>query len=182
MYSGNHAYVHKLDTLLDAAKTLQNDDRFLFVFVGGGVRKKDVTDFQQKNNLNNIVQLPYQPRNYIHISLAASDFQVVVMGDGQVGYTHPNKIYGALFVGKPIIYIGPVQSHITDILDECSGNISVRHEDSTGIVAQLTNYAKNIQELDKIGKKNKEYAHKNFDPGLLKSKMVYALESMQENA
>lgn len=45
MFSGNHAYVHPLDTLLQVANELKDDNRFLFVFVGGGVRRADVTDF-----------------------------------------------------------------------------------------------------------------------------------------
>jgi glycosyltransferase involved in cell wall biosynthesis len=62
MYSGNHAYVHQLDTLLEAALILKEKSRYLFVFVGGGVRKKDVTEFKIKYQLDNIVQLPFQPR------------------------------------------------------------------------------------------------------------------------
>ncbi len=107
MYSGNHAYVHPLDTLLNVIKLLKQDNRFLFVFVGGGVRKKDVSDFKLQNKIENIIQLPFQPRENIHNSLGASDIQVVIMGNNQVGFTHPNKIYGAMFVGKPILYIGP---------------------------------------------------------------------------
>jgi hypothetical protein len=48
MYSGNHAYVHPLDTILHVALKLQDNSNFLFVFVGGGVRKKDVTEFKNK--------------------------------------------------------------------------------------------------------------------------------------
>ena len=36
MYSGNHSPCHPLDTLLDAATALASDDRFRFLFVGGG--------------------------------------------------------------------------------------------------------------------------------------------------
>ncbi len=176
MYSGNHSYVHSLDTLLQAILQLQHDERFLFVFVGGGVRKQDVTNFKEKHNLQNIVQYPYQPRNYIHISLAASDFQVVIMGEGQVGYTHPNKIYGALFVGKPILYVGPAKSHVTDILETSAGNILVRHNDSQGIVNQLKPYADNLNKAQEVGKKNKEYALKYFEPQLLKNKIVEFIE------
>ena len=99
MFSGNHAFVHPLETLLESSKTLSANDDILFAFVGGGVRKKDVTIFKDKNRKTNIIQLPFQPRSTFHISIASSDIQVVVMGDSQVGYKHPNKIYGAMFLG-----------------------------------------------------------------------------------
>ena len=177
MYSGNHSYVHPLDTLLQAAETLQNDTRFLFVFVGGGVRKDDVTQFKAQKELQNIVQLPYQARKDIHISLGASDFQVVILGNGQVGYTHPNKIYGAMFVGKTIVYVGPEKSHVTDILERCPGNISVGHQDTQGLVDKLLTMATDVDKIFETGNQNQGYAQKHFDAQTLKQEMVEAVVS-----
>ena len=36
MYSGNHSPCHSLDTLMGAAERLAGDERFVFLFVGGG--------------------------------------------------------------------------------------------------------------------------------------------------
>ena len=38
MYSGNHSVMHPLTTLLEAAVQLRDDNRFLFVHIGGGVK------------------------------------------------------------------------------------------------------------------------------------------------
>ncbi len=172
MYSGNHAFVHPLDTLLDAALLLQHDPRFLFVFIGGGVRKKDVSDFKKKHSLTNIIQLPYQPRNQIHLSLGSSDIQTVILGQNQVSFTHPNKIYGSMYIGKPILYIGPRPSHITDILDQLPGNLGVNHGEAQALTRQLLDFAI-MPEAAKlaVGERNKEYALKRFHPRILKEKM-----------
>lgn len=176
MYSGNHAYVHPLDTLLETAFRLQGNLNFLFVFVGGGVRKKDVTEFKNKYHLNNIIQLPFQPRENIHNSLGSSDIQVVILGDGQVGYTHPNKVYGALYIGKPILYIGPKESHVGDILDELNSNIYVEHGQVDRLVNELNKFAElKMEILEKIGSDNQKFAELNFNPEVLKNKMVEAL-------
>lgn len=176
MYSGNHSYVHPLDTLLDAALELRDNDRFLFVFVGEGVRKKDVSAFKEAHRLGNIAQLPYQPRSRIHVSLAAADLHVVIMGDGQVGYTHPNKVYGAMFAGKPVLYIGPEPSHVTFLLRACPGNISVRHHAVAELVARLEQFAAaGTEAMEDAGGSNREYALKHFNPGLLREKMAQAV-------
>ncbi len=178
MYSGNHSVVHPLDTLLEAAKFLQVDERFLFVFIGGGVRKKDVTTFKHLHSLNNIIQLPYQPREEIHFSLGSSDIQVVILGENQVGYTHPNKVYGAMFISKPILYIGPLTSHITDILNNCPGNISVAHGQHQLLVENLLWFASlSDSEKEQIGQINESYALANFLPIDLKNKMLSQLSS-----
>ncbi|MFM2230266.1 MAG: hypothetical protein RL607_1524 [Bacteroidota bacterium] len=173
MYSGNHAYVHKLDTLLETALILKNNPNFLFVFVGGGVRRKDVTEYKEKNQLKNIVQLPFQPRENIHISLGSSDIQVVILGDGQVGYTHPNKVYGAMYIGKPILYIGPEKSHVADLLRDLDGNISVRHGESQILAEKILNlFSRTQDEISRIGNDNLLFANKNFHPDILKQLMI----------
>ena len=176
MYSGNHAYVHQLDTLLETAFILKENSLFLFVFVGGGVRRKDVSEFKEKNKLKNIIQLPFQPRENIHNSLGSSDIQVVILGDGQVGYTHPNKVYGAMYIGKPILYIGPAESHVADLLSDLDGNISVRHGESQILAAKIVNlFSMSWDEINKIGQNNLIFANNNFHPDVLKEKMINAI-------
>lgn len=176
MYSGNHAYVHQLDTLLEAALILKEKSRYLFVFVGGGVRKKDVTEFKIKHKLENIVQLPFQPRENIHNSLGSSDIQVVILGNGQVGYTHPNKVYGAMYIGKPILYIGPAESHISDLLNDLDGNISVQHGESNQLADRIEQlFSRSWEEINRIGENNLTYAGENFHPEVLKQKMLDAI-------
>ena len=176
MYSGNHAYVHPLDTIFNAILKLQKNKLFLFVFIGGGVRKKEVTEFKNKYSLSNIIQLPFQHRENNHISLASSDIQVVILGEGQVGFTHPNKVYGALYVEKPVLYIGPRDSHVGDILDKLKDNIVVEHGQTEKLVNELERFSLlKFDEIQKIGKNNRIFAEANFHPDVLKNKMVEAL-------
>ncbi|MBT8233534.1 MAG: glycosyltransferase WbuB, partial [Bacteroidia bacterium] len=178
MYSGNHSLVHQLDDILEVALNLRNDDRFLFVFIGGGIRTEDVRLFKNKHNLENIVQLPFQPRKDVHISLGSSDLQLVILGDGQVGYTHPNKLYGAIFIGKPVIYIGPSESHVQDIIQHLPGNISVEFGQVQSLQHQIVAFAEaDESEREEIGKRNQLYAQQNFDPMMLRNRMVDVLHS-----
>jgi len=178
MYSGNHSVVHPLETLLNCAYSLRNNENFLFVFIGGGIRKKEVTLFINKHQLKNIIQLPFQDRSTIHLSLSSADIQVVIMGENQVGFTHPNKIYGAMFLGKPILYIGPRPSHITDILEKCPGNIRVNHGESEKLKNELIYFLNNDeQEWAKTGQANKSFADRYLAPQHLLERMVHSIES-----
>ena len=177
MYSGNHAFVHPLETILIAIETLKNDDRFLFSFIGGGVRKKEVTKFKHMFKLENIRQHPFQPRSSFHVSIGSSDIQVVIMGQNQVGFTHPNKIYGAMLLGKPILYIGPTPSHISDILNKLPGNMIANHGAAECIVKKLKEFSElSSEEQQAIGIKNREFALRFFDSTQLKSKLADVIE------
>ncbi len=173
MYSGNHAVMHPVDTILQAALLLKDNPDFLFVFIGGGVRVKDVTDFKNKHSLDNIKQLPFQPREIIHLSLGSADLQLVILGEGQVGYTHPNKVYGAIFIGKPIVYIGPNNSHVTDITKRIDGNIEVEHGEAKQLSEKLIAFVEQGEaHWQRVGERNLEYAKEHFMPEKLKAEMV----------
>jgi colanic acid biosynthesis glycosyl transferase WcaI len=173
MYSGNHAVVHPLETLLQAALRLRDDAQFLFVFIGGGVRSAEVTRFRETYGLTNILQLPYQPRERIHESLTAADLHVVIMGDGQVGYTHPNKVYGAMFIGRPFLYLGPSPSHVTDLMDACPGNGSAVHGRPEDIVHFLQDFrASGEPHWQAVGEQNAAYALQHLTPTKLTEQMV----------
>ena len=155
----------------------RSDGRFLFVHIGAGVRLNDVLQFKKENNLSNIVTLPYQPREKIHFSLGSADIQVVILGEGCVGYTHPNKIYGAMFIGKPILYIGPEKSHISDCIKKIEGNISVRHGESEKLSTALIEFAKEDDlAKSKIGENNKKYAETHLHPPKLIQDMVNCIK------
>jgi hypothetical protein len=111
MHSGNHSPCHPLDTILDAARSLQGDSRFAFVFAGGGVEHKKV----QAAGLPNVIALPYQPMERLSGSLSAADLHVVAMGPPYVGILHPCKVYNILRLGLPILYLGPTESHVADL-------------------------------------------------------------------
>jgi putative colanic acid biosynthesis glycosyltransferase WcaI len=138
MYSGNHSPCHPLDSLLSAAEQLKSEDAITFCFVGGGSEKKKVERFAAERGLNNIVSLPYQPLSQVSASLSAADIHVVVMGDPFVGIVHPCKLYNILRVGAQVLYIGPGESHVTDILSKgTTEHYGARHGEVESLVAYI---------------------------------------------
>lgn len=158
MYSGNHALQHPLTTVLDAARALELDRTIIFVFVGGGAGKQAVED-RIRAGAPNLLSLPYQPLDSIGASLAAADVHVVTMGDDMVGIVHPCKIYGALAVGRPILYIGPIQSHAGDII--ATGQVGWRaaHGDVSAAMTAIRNAQALAQrERDAMGRQASDLA------------------------
>lgn len=118
-YSGNHSVVHPLDTVLDTALLLKDNNEIVFVFVGAGHRVKDVKQFIDRHNLKNIRQIPHQPRERLGSMMVAPDVHLVVMGNNMTGLVHTSKVYSVLASGKPYIFVGPQKSHVLDLLSRC---------------------------------------------------------------
>lgn len=127
MYSGNHGMLLPLDTLLQASLRVNDDPRIIFLFIGDGVRKKEVEDFIAKHKPTNVLSLPYQPLDQIKYSLSAAHLHTVTMTDNMVGVIHPCKIYGIMGVGRPALFVGPNPSHVTDLLQKYDCGWQIGH-------------------------------------------------------
>jgi glycosyltransferase involved in cell wall biosynthesis len=139
MYSGNHSPCHPLDTVWEAAQRLSSDPRIVFCFVGGGSEHRRLQSLAGERRMANALFLPYQPLQQLGASLSAADLHLVVMGDPFVGIIHPCKIYNVLRVGAPVLYVGPAQSHISDIFAELHDPRfrSAPHGDVEAVVEQI---------------------------------------------
>jgi colanic acid biosynthesis glycosyl transferase WcaI len=152
MYSGNHSPSNPLDTLLEAALRLRHRVDVRFLFVGGGIGKKAVEQFIRDHDLSNCMSLPYQPMCELRYSLSAADVHVVSLGQEMVGIIHPCKVYGAMAVARPILFLGPRPSHIADLLDNNPIGFHVAHGDIDGAVTAIESLAaKPRSELQQMG-------------------------------
>lgn len=175
MYSGNHALQHPLDTVLDAAADMENEPNVRFVFVGGGAGKAAV-EARIAAGARNVVSLPYQPLERIGESLSAADVHVVTMGDDMVGIVHPCKIYGALAVGRPILFLGPQQSHAGEILGGRAFAKCVNHGDERAVVDAINTFlTMDTGARNRLGVDAKELATQSYSRGLLMSRFCDVL-------
>lgn len=177
MYSGNHSPCHPLDTLLAAAEQLRNVSSVVFCFVGGGSEKAKVERFTASRGLKNILSLPYQPLAGVSASLSAADLHVVVMGDPFVGIVHPCKLYNIMKVGAAVLYIGPSESHVSDVLSQTTEveYYSARHGDVTTVVNHIREAASRQCQRPRSDRAGQ------FAAARLVPRMISAIESRADN-
>jgi glycosyltransferase involved in cell wall biosynthesis len=178
MYSGNHSPANPLDTILSAAITFKNDPQLRFVFVGGGLGKRQIQACIQEHQLTNVLSLPYQPMESLKFSLSAADVHLVSLGENMVGVIHPCKIYGAMAVGKPIVFLGPSPSHIADILDEHNIGWQIRHGDTEGAIAVINRVRNTPQaQLNQMGRTAQHLLRERFSQEMLCNRFCDRLEN-----
>ena len=118
MYSGNHSPCHSLGSVVDAAIKLKDEDEVKFLFVGGGTQWNEIKAVKERENLSNVICLPYEPLEKVGASLGAADLHIVAMGEAFVGLVHPCKVYNLLSLGLPWVGMGPKDCHLADLLGE----------------------------------------------------------------
>jgi hypothetical protein len=177
MYSGNHSPSNPLRTLLDATLRFRDDASLRFLFVGGGLGKREVEQHIAQHVLTNVISLPYQPIENLRHSLAAADVHVVSLGGDMVGIVHPCKIYGAMAAGRPILYLGPRPSHIADLLENHGFGWSISHGDVAGCeraIEEMRNAP--TQRLQEMGRTARHVMSQSLTQDLLCGRFCDALE------
>ena len=163
-HSGNLSYIHPMDTVLDAAVRLKDDPSIVFVFIGYGVREKDIDECVRCHGLTNVLKLPYQPRELVGKSLGMADLHLIVMGDASNGLAHSSKIYSILESGEPYLFVGPHDSHIvSDVLEPCAGGFHVENGDVDGFL-EVIQKAKRlpVEERTAIQQRNRAFVASQF--------------------
>ncbi|MBG1260310.1 glycosyltransferase family 4 protein [Nostoc commune] len=115
LYSGNLGRLHDIETIAEAANILKNAP-IQFVFIGDGAKTQVLKQAIQSNNLKNILLLPYQAREILHLSLTACDLSLVSLIPGAESIVAPSKLYGMLAAGRGIIAISSANSYIDQLL------------------------------------------------------------------
>lgn len=118
LYSGNMGYTHNVDTLVEVAGMLKNEDRIHFLFVGDGKKKTEIVERVNKEKLLNCSFLDWQPIDVLPYSLAAADLGVVTLNDETALTSVPSKTFNLLAVGAPLLCIASEQSEIAKIVSK----------------------------------------------------------------
>ncbi len=163
MYSGNFGLAHDVDTMLQAAKRLKDDDRIRFAFVGGGKKKSVVDDFVKTHELKNCVTAPYQPREKLGASLSCADLHLVSVLEGLEGCIVPCKLFGAMAAGRGAVYIGNPSSEVARVLMEHDAGVLVRQGDVEGLVKVIADLAANHDRSKALGEHAREALKTVYD-------------------
>jgi glycosyltransferase involved in cell wall biosynthesis len=159
LYSGNMGLAHDLETVIEAADRLRDDDRFHFLFIGDGGKKKALVELAARKGLQNVTFLPYQPVERLPYSLTCGDISVVTMESGVEGLIIPSKIYGSLAAGQAILGLVSEKTEVADIILQHKCGFYSMPGDVSSVVERLKQLASDIPALERM----KSNARRAFD-------------------
>lgn len=133
VYLGNTGYGHEFDTVLDAAKRLENE-QVAFLFVGGGKRWDEIGEGAKERGLTNVIMHGYVPKEETPQVMGAADAALITLRDISLGVMSPSKMHANLAAGLPILYVGPTTSNVDDGVRRFGAGTSLRIGDVNGVV------------------------------------------------
>ncbi len=118
LYAGNMGYPNDLESIVWCADKLKNDERFHFVFLGAGVKRKWLERETGERELQNVTILSPRPRSEQNVFLNACDVGVVSLVKKMWGVSMPSRTYNILAVGKPILALTEPDSELARVVEE----------------------------------------------------------------
>lgn len=119
-YSGNLGRAHEIDTKIAAMRRLQHSgpDGLRFLFIGGGARQDDLRTAAAEMPQGFVSFRPYQPMEMLAESLSVPDVHWISLQPQLEGLIVPSKLYGALAVGRPVVFIGDANAEVARLIAE----------------------------------------------------------------
>jgi len=152
LYSGNLGRLHDIATITEAAKILKNEP-IKFVFIGDGAKTKIVKQAIENYQLQNILLLPYQPRELLPLSLTACDISLVSLIPGAESIVAPSKLYGMLAAERGIISISVPNSYIDKLLTDSGCGVNVPSDNPQQLADMILQLANDNQTVKLMGEK-----------------------------
>lgn len=177
MYSGNLSIASPVDTILEVAKRVTDLPDLVFLFIGGGLVKKQIDELIAREKPTNIRTLPYQPMEKLRYSLSAADVHLVAVGEKIVGICHPCKIYGSMAVARPVLSLGPAECHASDILAEGEIGWAIEHGDvdkAEQVIREI--YATNESERMAMGREARQIVDRQYSKQYLCGRFADVVE------
>ena len=127
LYGGIHGIAQGLETLIEAARLLENEPDVRLVFVGEGPEKARLLALKESYGLANLLMLDGQPleRMPAYLSLADVALAPLRKRDLFLG-ARPTKIFDAWACGCPVVI--SIDGEAREIVEEVGGGLYVEPE------------------------------------------------------
>ncbi len=118
LYAGNMGHPQDIESIVVCAEKLKTDERFHFLFIGSGAKRKWLEKTADENDLTNVTILAPLARGEQNLFLNACDVGFVTLVKRMRGLAMPSRTYNFMAAGKPVLALTEEDSEVAKVLDE----------------------------------------------------------------
>jgi colanic acid biosynthesis glycosyl transferase WcaI len=156
-YSGNVGPAQGLETLLSAAKLVQDDDRIRFVITGDGTEFESFRARAKEMSLSNVIILGYQPFSRMPAIYSSADICVVPQAAATGFDAVPSKVYRAMACRRAVLAITDRSSDLAALVAGAGCGEVVRPESPGELAAVITSAASEPRRWDEMAERGYRY-------------------------
>lgn len=161
-YSGNIALTQGMETTIEAARLLANYPQIRFIIVGEERALSKLQDYCQEREVENVLLLPFQPRERLPEMLAAADVGLIVQKSNVVGFNMPSKTQVLLASGRAIVASVPLHGTAARAVNKSQGGVVVPPESPQAMADAILRLYHQPEEAAEMGRRGRQFAMENY--------------------
>ena len=183
IYAGNLGHSQNLEDLLIAAKMMQSKgvDIVQFVIVGNGSRECILKTASKTLNLQNVLFVPFQPRELVPSIFAAADISFITLKMGIALNSMPSKLYTIMASCRPVIAAVDIGSDIWKLVKEAFCGINVPPETPQAIYEAILHLYRHPELCATFGDNGRHYVARHFTREIIGEKYHSLFEHIIAN-
>jgi colanic acid biosynthesis glycosyl transferase WcaI len=162
MYSGNIALTQGLETVIDASSRLKHFPHIAIVIIGEAKALKRLEKYCQKNAVDNVTLLPFEPRAKLPEMLAAADVGLVIQKKNVLDFNMPSKIQVLLASGRAIVGSVPSTGTAASALRKSGAGLIVPPEEPQALADAIVKLYRDCSLAERLGRQGRIYAEQNY--------------------
>ncbi|MBF2004425.1 MAG: glycosyltransferase family 4 protein [Chlorogloeopsis fritschii C42_A2020_084] len=162
LYSGNIALTQGLETVVKTASVLRHIPDIAFVIVGEASCLQRLQQECQKCGADNVLLLPFQPREHLPEMLAAADIGLVVQKKNVISFNMPSKIQVLLASGRALVASVPENGTAARAIRQSGGGIIVPPEDPDALAQAILDLYQHPNKVQTLGYNSRQYATEQY--------------------
>ena len=156
LYSGNIGVKHGLETVVEAARLLQNP-HIKIILCGAGSNLEPLQLLVKQYALQNIVFLPLQAETEYREMLETADLCLIPQQKGAGQSFFPSKLLNALAYGKPVLTVADENSELVRVLEEGGFGENTLPDQPEAVAARLEALAQEPGRLADYGAAGRQF-------------------------
>jgi len=174
-YFGTHGMAHGLETLLEAAALLRDNEEIQFLMVGDGAERESLERQRTERGLDNVLMLPQQPKERMPALWQTADVSLVLLRDTPLFRTViPSKIFESLAMEKPVI-LG-VEGESRQLIESSGGGVAIAPGNAADLAAQVLQLSRSRERVREMGVRGAAFVREHFDRAKLARRYAQVLE------
>lgn len=182
LFAGNMGFSQGLESVLEAAKLLQDQRDIQVLLVGNGAGRSAAEERLRRLGLRNVQFLPFQPHRELPAMYGSADVCLIPLRRGFTGESVPCKLFTIMAAGRPAVAAVDPGSETWSLVERMQIGRCVQPEDPAALAAAILYYRSNPEARLTAGRNARRCAETEFRPEAIADRYLEAMRAAIEAA